>query len=65
MADERSRFSPQRLADWLRARLVPRLEASNWVSEEATALVDELLCPDRDPDRANEKLDDWLDKYDI
>lgn len=63
MTAVRSRFSPQRLADWLRARLVPKLEASSWVSDEATALVDELLRPDRDPARANEKLDAWLEKY--
>lgn len=47
-----------KLRDWL----VPRFEASDRVSPEATALVDELLRADRDPDRATEKLDDWVEK---
>lgn len=55
-------YSPQRVLDWVRAKLVPRLSASERVSEEATALVDELLRADRDPDRATEKLDDWVDR---
>ncbi|AHG05237.1 hypothetical protein HALDL1_07795 [Halobacterium sp. DL1] len=55
-------YSPQRPLDWLRAKLIPRLEESRWVSAEATALLDELLRADRDPDRANEKLDDWVDE---
>ncbi|WP_232701408.1 hypothetical protein [Halobacterium wangiae] len=64
MADRtRSRLSPQRPLDWLRARLIPRLRASRWVSEEAAELLDELLRADRDPDRANEKLDDWVDNH--
>jgi hypothetical protein len=56
-----SRFSPQRALDWLRTRLVPRMEASDWVSDELAALTEELLRADRDPDRATEKLDDWVD----
>ena len=56
-----SRLSPQRALDWLRARLVPRLEGSSRVSDELAALVEELLRADRDPDRATEKLDDWVD----
>jgi len=55
------RFSPQRALDWLRVRLVPRLEASHRVSDELAALAGELLRADRDPDRATEKLDDWVD----
>lgn len=55
-------YSPQRLLDWVRATLVPRLEASDRVSAEATALLEELLRADRDPDRANEKLDDWVEE---
>lgn len=58
-----SRFSPQRVLDWVRARLVPRMEASSRVSDEFTALVGELLRADRDPDRANRKLDDWIEKW--
>jgi len=56
-----SRYSPQRALDWLRARLVPRMEASSRVSDELAALTGELLRADRDPDRATEKLDDWVD----
>ncbi|MDH5020899.1 hypothetical protein [Halobacterium rubrum] len=56
-----TRFSPQRALDWLRARLVPRMAASDRVSDELAALVEELLRADRDPDRATEKLDDWVD----
>jgi hypothetical protein len=56
-----SRFSPQRALDWLRARLVPRMEDSDRVSGELAALTEELLRADRDPDRATEKLDDWVD----
>ena len=56
-------YSPQRPLDWLRATLVPRLRNSRWVSAEATELLDELLRADRDPDRANEKLDDWVDNH--
>jgi hypothetical protein len=56
-------YSPQRVLDWVRARLVPRLDDSDRVSDEATALLDELLRADRDPDRANEKLDDWVDEH--
>ncbi|MFB6268905.1 MAG: hypothetical protein ABEH83_03115 [Halobacterium sp.] len=55
-------YSPQRVLDWVRARLVPRLEASDRVSDEAAALLEELLRADRDPDRANDKLDDWVEK---
>lgn len=55
-------YSPQRALDWLRAALVPRLEDSNRVSDEAAALIEELLRADRDPDRANEKLDDLVEK---
>lgn len=62
MTDDRSRLSPQRFADWLRARLVPRLQASGHSSDELAALVDELLRPDRDPDRATEKLEAWVEK---
>jgi hypothetical protein len=51
-------YSPQRLLDWLRAKLIPRLRASRLISDDATDLLDELLRADRDPDRANEKLDD-------
>ncbi|WP_232687140.1 hypothetical protein [Halobacterium zhouii] len=46
----------------LRGWLVPRLEASDRVSAEATALLDELLSADRDPERATEKLDAWVEK---
>jgi len=56
-----SRRSPQRVLDWLRIRLVPRMEASDRVSDELAALVEELLRADRDPDRATERLDDWVD----
>ena len=56
-----SRFSPQRALDWLRARLVPRMEASDRVSGELAALAEELLRADRDPERATERLDDWVD----
>lgn len=56
-----SRLSPQRVLGWLRSRLVPRMEASERVSDELAALVEELLRADRDPDRATEKLDDWVD----
>jgi hypothetical protein len=56
-----SRFSPQRALDWLRVRLVPRLEASDRVSDELAALAEELLRADRDPERATEKLDGWVD----
>jgi uncharacterized protein YmfQ (DUF2313 family) len=55
-------YSPQRVLDWVRARLTPRMESSDRVSDEAAALLDELLRADRDPDRANEKLDDWVAK---
>ncbi|WP_336037007.1 hypothetical protein [Halobacterium yunchengense] len=58
-----ARYSPQRALDWLRVRLVPRLEASSRVSAEFAALVEELLRADRDPDRATEKLDDWVENY--
>lgn len=37
------------------------MEASDRVSGELAALVGELLRADRDPDRATEKLDDWVD----
>jgi hypothetical protein len=57
-----SRLSPQRLLDWLRARLVPRLRASDRTTDQFAALVEELLRADRDPDRATEKLDDWTQK---
>lgn len=57
-----SRFSPQRALDWLRARLVPRMRASERLSDELAALVEELLRADRDPDRATEKLEDWVEK---
>ena len=56
-----SRFAPQRALDWLRIRLVPRMEASDRVSGELASLTEELLRADRDPDRATEKLDDWVD----
>lgn len=62
MTADRSRLSPQRPADWLRARVVPKLEASDRTSDELAALVDELLRPDRDPDRATEKLEAWVEK---
>ena len=52
----------QRPVTKLRGWLVPRLEASDRVSTEAVALVDELLSPDRDPERATEKLDEWVEK---
>ena len=45
----------------LRGWLVPRLEGSERVSAEAVALVDELLSADRDPERATEKLDAWVE----
>jgi hypothetical protein len=52
----------QRPVTKLQGWLVPRLEASDRVSPEATALVDELLGADRDPERATEKLDDWVEQ---
>ncbi|MFC3478868.1 hypothetical protein [Halobacterium litoreum] len=57
-----SRFSPQRVLDGVRVRLIPRLEESDRASDEFAALLEELLRADRDPDRANDRLDDWTKK---
>lgn len=56
-------YSPQRVLDWLRVRLVPRLRATDALSDPPVDLLDELLRADRDPERADEKLDAWLARY--